>query len=571
MEQSFDYAPFFNEALNEIRRYRNPGDRTFLDANLHIERLPKNRFLEFGGEAFSDQQFVLSEAKFITASAVLKIINALFEFYNYEIVENEMPSQIQKQGFFSYIICMDRLEVLFFKDFGCAVTQTVKTLKDKYTNKSLNMLPPNTKTRIISMVYEEAYLEDVGHNEDVSDPTRGTNLYSLRWMFESYFSENEYCRFKCAVTEYKENVEEALGYLTIKTLTQKAHFNYKRIVENQLQRFEYLLPLKEYAQRKIKPESQTKCLEEIETLRNHLKNDDWVSILYSHTAFAESFITAEWLFSIFEKAYAIDYSTVAICYFKSVEQLLYNLLLFHVDEGRSIQLTKNSKCFELTSQRIDDKFTIGAMAYFVKYNIDIFCSDWSAEMKTIAREKIFDYAKLRNGFAHKHNIHDWHKIQQIREETIIAIFMILGVFNYTEEQKNKLGWVKRPDKTDYQRLCEFTNHYSSNVFLFEYSNGKAAWYFSCPDEQTVVSESGAILYSGAYFREFPKLTKEMVEKNIVVTTETKRFAEECLPNRIQIGQLKYGKYPWETEPEAVCTIYEDGRFVYNVESERFSY
>ena len=99
--------------------------------------------------------------------------------------------------------------------------------------------------------------------------------------------------------------------------------------------------------------------------------------------FAESFITAEWLRDSMKKAQAIDLTVIGIGYFKTVEQLLYEILDLSNCDGLKVESN------------------LGAMAHVFKDNIEnttLIRPDLTFKTRKFIKEMIFEYADLRNSY-----------------------------------------------------------------------------------------------------------------------------------------------------------------------------
>lgn len=250
--------------------------------------------------------------------------------------------------------------------------------------------------------------------------------------------------------------------------------------------------------------------------------------------YAESIITAEWLRDSMKKARAIDLTIIALGYFKAVEQLLYKIL-------------EVSGC-----EYVSEDSTLGDMAIEFRDNLDnldLVRGDLIYKTRKYIRESIFDYKDLRNGYLHKHNIHEWDEIENIREATFNIIFLLLGGCVLTEERKNELGYSEKTF-TDYYRLCEYVNFHSGELFFLDFDDGREEQIgFGVFDRNARVDEEGMV-YSGVYF-------KEIRENGNVVCMK-----EEHLPHKISLGKFVFAQTTEvKATPMKIKTVFEDGKFV----------
>ena len=274
--------------------------------------------------------------------------------------------------------------------------------------------------------------------------------------------------------------------------------------------------------------------------------------------FAESLITAEWLYSSMKKASAIDLTTVGMGYLKAVEQLLYELICLHKDNGLlakkdySVENRDLPDLIPLSTENIEARkidFSIGSMANFVKSNFLLFRSDLRAPTKKYIREFLFNFADLRNGYFHKHNIHDWNKIDEIRGAAFRAAFLLIGAFDLDNEAIKTLGAPSTDAFTDYAKLCEYVNYHSGEIFYLVFDYGEEMGIaMSDPQPQTINDEY--IQYTGVYF-------KELRDNGRVF-----RFREENLPKEIHIGKFVFAQTEMiGVTPVKVKKVYENGKYL----------
>ena len=285
--------------------------------------------------------------------------------------------------------------------------------------------------------------------------------------------------------------------------------------------------------------------------------------------FSESLITAEWLYVSMKKAQAIDLTVIGMGYFKAVEQLLYSLICLHANEGRQMKKDFSRKdlpfMVDLTEEAINDKAidtTIGAMANFYKDNLDMLRGDLNWRTRKYVRETIFDYGDLRNGYFHKDNIHDWGKIDVIRDATFSIIFLLLGSQSLSEQDLTKLGMPTINEYSDYAKLCEFVNFHSGDLFFIDIGHETEELAFGCRDMHSKVVDNRYVQYSGMYLKESGKEGRTVL------------FKEEHLPKTIYLGKFIFAQTEMvSATPVKVRKIFEDGKFIGPsiIEAQNFHY
>jgi hypothetical protein len=195
--------------------------------------------------------------------------------------------------------------------------------------------------------------------------------------------------------------------------------------------------------------------------------------------------------------------------------------------------------------------TIGSMAHFYEDNLDILSDELSAPAKEYVKKKIFEYVTIRNGYTHKDNIHDWSKIDYIRESTISLIFLLIGSYRFDELEKNEMGVRDKRYFSNFYKLCEYMNFYQNNFFCFEKNDGQKVWVISHPDDSASMKD-GILEYSGEiFFHLLDDPQKRLCKIN-----------ENGLPQKISLGKLSFGRDDTcSINPIIVKTIYEDGKYV----------
>lgn len=280
--------------------------------------------------------------------------------------------------------------------------------------------------------------------------------------------------------------------------------------------------------------------------------------------FAESLITAEWLYSSMKQAKAIDLTVIGTGYFKAVEQLLYELICLHKDEGRVIKKNKSKDMVPLTESNIKKKnyldTTLGSMANFYKENLDILRGE-ICEAQEYVRETIFSYVKIRNGYFHKHNIHEWKKIDEIRSATFQLLFLVLGAQQLSNENREQLGQLDESAYDDYYKLCEYINYHSNELFFINFGKNDLM-AIAVADMYVETVENEYLKYSGVYFKEPSKEGRVF------------RFDKNNLPNKIYTAKFIFAKTEHvEISPVKRMKIFDNGKFIGQsvVDEDRLSY
>lgn len=417
--------------------------------------------------------------------------------------------------------------------------------------------------KYVYMVYDNAYLQMIGHNDDKNDPGRGYNLYGLKWFWENYFCEEEYKRFCDAIKIFIDDVKEYIGYAHIKTLGDTALINFKKITEHEIvvENYDVLLTK---SMRDISGKEVVLSETDYKRIREQFFDERTMLILIGTHDFAESIITAEWLYSSMKQAKAIDLTVIGTGYFKAVEQLLYELICLHKDEGRKIKKNKSKEMVPLSETNIRKRnyldITLGSMANFYKDNIDILRNDISGA-RDYVKETIFAYTKVRNGYFHRHNIHNWKKIDEIRSATFQVLFLVLGSQQLSIEDRKELGQLDMSAFDDYYKLCEYVNYHSNELFFINLGQDDVM-AIAFPDMHMEAETDNYLKYSGVYFKEFREGGRVF------------RFSRDNLPNRVYTAKFIFAKTELvDVKPIKRMKIFENGKFIGQsiVDEDKFSY
>lgn len=179
------------------------------------------------------------------------------------------------------------------------------------------------------------------------------------------------------------------------------------------------------------------------------KNKLLYRALIGKSNFARCFITSEYLYRNYGKSDQFDYTAIVSGYMKSVEQLMYAIAMFFIDNKKY-----NSKYFQIrgkkrekvdfTTQNLNDGVvdtTLGSLCHFFKDNKKVIA--FGNQYKDTLINCLFCYAEeCRNDNFHKHNIDEWDRVEIIRSNTFFLYMMLLGCSRLPqndEEVINKLS------------------------------------------------------------------------------------------------------------------------------------
>ena len=551
MEKAFNYSGLFAQALSRIKSIRDPHSTRPETADLRWRDVASQVVFDFIDSDLRKYHNVAEAANEISISCLCFMIQELLKKYDYEIqtqaIKTDTIIGLKKARLCLFV--KNNKTLLLIKDLEeCAFWKS--NIEEPKDVQDIMKSCGAESCQYIYLVKDNAFLQIVGHNNDENDPGRGYNVYSLKWFFENYFSSEEYTMFRNELDKYISDVHNCIGYNTVKTLTPGSLINFRKITENEIQKYFYDVLLEKQLKNYIlEPE-------ELDKIKKQFFQENTCQGLLGDNDFAESFLTAEWLYDSMKKAQAIDLTIIGMGYFKAIEQLLFELICLHKNEGRQIKKEYSRRdlpnLIELNDANIENESidtTIGAMAVFYRDNLDIFREDLTWKTRKYILETIFEYKNLRNGYFHKNNIHNWEKIVTIRNATFELLFLLLGAIVLTEDNKVVLGFPLEI-QSGFYKLCEYVHYHSGDLFYLDFDRKEAEIRWGCADVHSKVINDKYVAYSGVYF-------KEMKNNSRIV-----RFLPNNLPRKISLGKFVFGySNKIDITPIKVRTIYENGKFV----------
>jgi hypothetical protein len=408
------------------------------------------------------------------------------------------------------------------------------------------------------------------NSENERYKSKGIRLKAIyiKDFFDTHFAEEEYGVFVECIEQYLKEAREIVGYTTVKFLspmnlaTQRMYekkilsdFDYKdyryQIIDRNNKKIKNYLYLADEAFNKTDVEDMYK---------NYVQRGICRSMLGSNE-YAKSFMTSEWLYHSLKEKKNFDYTSVISGYLKSIEQLLYHIVMLNVDNGCKISMSNatevmteaknaeidayirkkdkwekvsiNKRCYiDLTPAQVKYmNSSMGTYEYFLKYNPHIFYNPSLAQK--ISNIVCCFRVECRNGYFHTHNLNDWDIVEKTRNNAIYLYFILLGECIIPEDKVCKLG-ISRSD--DFDELCKKIRKFSrfNLKFIFEYSDGrKRNLIYDFQNNTIEYTDDGNEHYPSLLFYEvddfegaYEKLDEGIREEQKVYLTR------ETLPSRV---------------------------------------
>ncbi|MBQ3803844.1 MAG: hypothetical protein II845_09135, partial [Oscillospiraceae bacterium] len=261
--------------------------------------------------------YIVKAVKSATLETIFRTIHALIDAYN--VKADPIPLSSNSKLIANALMHNGCLYI--FRRFGIQ-----RRLSDEYIAK-LESEMQIADYKYIIPVEGDAFSEIIDHNDDETDPSRGTHSYPLTYFFSEFFPAGEYEEFKKYYEEYKKKVKAYFGIAVVKTLRPNALFSYKRSVRDKIHNFDYQKQLAKLCPN-IALTSQQKAV-----IEDQFFQQGFSDVLTGKLPFAKCFMTAEWLFESFaETPGSIDLTPISMDYFKALEQFLYDFIGFHTTE-----------------------------------------------------------------------------------------------------------------------------------------------------------------------------------------------------------------------------------------------
>ena len=446
MDNTAIYRYRFDELFQNVKRSRENNDKAN-DQSSTGRRL----VFDIRTQEFDDYSRMVSYNETWIIYTLERIILNIFEQNN---IQYELAKRVNKRRYFSFIQ----------QEHGRRIGYIFELSNHKQGLNNVNAeLRKNTdvdEVRFFLAVNAESKTDEyISMLNKISEENYNSFLKfaTLKDFFDQRFREGEYDIFKSYIDDFNEKAKRIIAYKAIVIPTETEIISFKKRKAEMLQSYNYevLLPPEIY-------DSQKAILK-----RNFVERETYRALL-GESVFADSFITSEWNFDVNQATGVLDQTGVVAGYLKSIEQLLYTVIRLSINKNKFIRL-KNGEDGEFNSDNEEYvNSTLGSFTHFVKNNGDIL--DVNSYVKRIIVDTLFKWIDdERNGHFHKDNLHDPTKVDEIRKQTLLLYYLILGGFSITDDQFSLIGIVHESDSPSvsedelYQRFKEW----ASPVILYD--------------------------------------------------------------------------------------------------------
>lgn len=250
-------------------------------------------------------------------------------------------------------------------------------------------------------------------------------------FWRQYFGEEACKELRDFCEEFNTRAAPLMGFNTVIAPTEKAlkQFGDKCGKEITQQRDDY---------KQRTPDTYINGQSQVEKIvYNYFDRGLWRAMV-GNSNYAMSFITSEWMYSMYQLTENLDLTSVVTGYLKSIEQLIFAVIDLPREETITIK-SKDRDVVEFCRDNMDIiDTTLWSLEQVLRHNSSIL--DITGYVKRHLVDTIDDWRdKQRNGYFHQHNLHSIDKVEEIREKALYLYFLILGSCTIKDEQFALLG------------------------------------------------------------------------------------------------------------------------------------
>ncbi|MCQ2529287.1 MAG: hypothetical protein MJ108_09270 [Saccharofermentans sp.] len=552
--------------LKRIMNERNRWD----DYNSRTES--GNSYFEYEGYDYIKLSSIMTECKCIIEEMLNSLVYELLKAYRisfkyYRVQKGQAKVHVisnkdfhnrttdLSEGLSFTLEKEQHKNVYFFSQYGLSNRLSLDATKE------LLKVTGAEKVRYVSLVESGAYKAILNHNDCLSDETRGTDTYSLKQFFMMFFDSNEYEKFSEYNSKFNKLIKEYLGFKVVRSINSKS-FTIKTSI---LDAFACTV------------NERKKALSQGDILSCNFYKNNKHKLIVGDSEFSKCFITAEWMYRSLFNTQNIDYTAIAMGYYKSIEIFLLEYIKvqsqFHDCKLWVSNKFINVRELEENSDLIA-KINLGNLinffGYYDKLNNEVKLRNPKFIETNITKHTheelvkcLFEIHGLRNNYFHKEILIDWNIVEESRKIAYNTFFLLFGSCVFNEKQLKLLGLIDSKEKTNFDALCEYVYQNPQSV-LTEHGMKIKIYYLQTkeigdcwmlfPDMNMEYDFYGTPVYSGVFFQ---RPTEQKGVQNRV-----KISADNC-PLYIYEGTLTIsmngGSLFDVSGPQQ--KIYEDGKFL----------
>lgn len=451
----------FVECLNRIKYLRNQWIEYYAEDIRGYSPL-----IDFGGEVHQQYEIIVGWCRDAVIEMLNQVVKELLKEYKIPV----------KEYFFGGRLAFSRMDkwqdVLFvFQDAG---------IQNRVRKDSLDILMQAEKLKRCCHISYAEFKDD--HNVDDNrtvyyNPLEDT--YTIKAFITEFFGEEEYSTFKKYTDQLTTKIQEYLGFTVVRTLNPVALFSFKKYVHDDLVGIDATI----IGAGAIK-ETQREIIEK------HFFEEKNYEVLLGLESFAQSYMTAEWLYASLKHAGNIDLTVIAMGYYKAIEQFLFCFIKNHTKEkdnrrDRYVYIGKSGMAQVtddlMLNKEKSSKLTLAGLSgffghhhkeknndYYDRRNADLLNKGIDTDTHNFIIDTLEGITGLRNGYFHRDNITiNKEKKEKIVDETRqkarLVFYLMLGAYSISMEDKKGLGLTQTKEDDGFHKLCEYVNRKSYNT------------------------------------------------------------------------------------------------------------
>lgn len=255
---------------------------------------------------------------------------------------------------------------------------------------------------------------------------------SLKELF-SLISEDEYDVYMKYARKFNDNIKRLIGYRTIVVPSDSSVEELKKDIICELKTINFDKQL-----------SQAGLYEnQIKIIKKNFWDRELYQAIIGEASFAESFISSEWYYKNHVEFSILEQTAVIAGYLKSVEQLLYSIVKLSEGSGKQIKKYGGGRSdyieYCVANESLIDS-TLGSIIGYIRHYPDLW--DVNTYVKNYVADKLNIYRdKYRNDHFHKDNVNSIEEIEEIRANTILIHYLLLGAMKISDSDKEWIGIV----------------------------------------------------------------------------------------------------------------------------------
>lgn len=608
-----------DECLSDVKHRRNQWDESQLPAGMEPEREDAEvaSLCELGGEDYGFYKFMMEGLREGVRKA---LIGCTYEVAQTKGIGGGVPN-LGYQEARQYITFNPSGQPQYFEPVPLGKlkpipglflnTEGVSTLylfiEPSFTEflpsrleNTLLTSPDIDRIKYVMLAEKDSPSPSMNWMEREGETIQGYKTYSLEEFYDDIFGHDEWEKLEECLEELKDCAADYCGISIVKALRQNSLRRFKLAIDVESEGLSSELALTD-AQRSL--------------LDARFTRGRAYTALTGTGDFAESFKTAEWLYkslrevcdSISGKPSLVDLTPITASYFKAIEQYIFDYMALHTHErdnaNRKLFVGNRPRGFlpskdyqgiiaalpvidgyiDITNQLMSPPFkemlSLGLLRGFFggrnQYgrlfpnNTDLLVD--GAEERGGLYELVVDTLErvttLRNGYFHKDNLHDWDKVDEVRDIVRFAFYLLLGAYKMTTDEENELGFDSGATLGDAYRLCDYINHRALTVDRILPDGSRVLPLFYCDevdepllattsDSATVYDQFGNPAYDGIHFKKLRPPTGKPDDDRSVF------FDLANLPVRLSEGYLELiNPDPFKNKRSGpLRVVFEQGQF-----------